>query len=203
MLLHGRGANEATIIGLADHLPVRPGYTAVRAPIAEGNGDPMPARGSAGSRFGWPPAGPGAAAGQRPRAWSNSGSRVSSSTTAQTQPSTGQGPTVSRASLQADLLAAQQRTLRIAARTRQLETRLSELLGEKTWRASGLGAPDDIDQLNHRIITLEQQTIDLQLQLDERTQDLDAARAANRALMSQINATPTVEDPQRNAATDP
>lgn len=110
---------------------------------------------------------------------------------AQTQPSTtGQRPAVSRASLQADLLAAQQRTLRMATQTRQLETRLSELLGEKTWRASGLGVPDDIDQLNHRIVTLEQQTIDLQLQLDERTQDLDAARAANRALMTQINATP-------------
>jgi hypothetical protein len=37
----------------------------------------------------------------------------------------------------------------------------------------------------------EQQTIDLQLQLEERTQDLDAARAANRALMTQINATTT------------
>ncbi len=47
---------------------------------------------------------------------------------------------------------------------RQLEIRLSELLGEYTWRGSGLGAPDDIDQLNHRIVTLEQQTINLQLQ---------------------------------------
>lgn len=109
---------------------------------------------------------------------------------AQTQtPGTNRAPAVSRASLQADLLAAQQRTIRLAARARQLETRLSELLGERTWRASGLGAPDDIDQLNHRIVTLEQQTIALQLELDERTQDLDAARAANRALMTQINAT--------------
>lgn len=110
----------------------------------------------------------------------------------QTQPSdTHRAPTVSRASLHADLLAAQQRTIRLAARAHQLESRLSELLGEQTWRASGLGAPDDIDQLNHRIVTLEQQTIDLQLQLDERTQDLDATRAANRALMTQIKATRT------------
>lgn len=109
---------------------------------------------------------------------------------AQTQPpATGQGHAVSRASLQADLLVAQQRTIRLAARARQLETRLSELLGEQTWHASGLGAPDDIDQLNHRIVTLEQQTIALQVELEERTQDLDAARAANRALMAQINAT--------------
>lgn len=111
---------------------------------------------------------------------------------AQTQPTTtDRGPTVSRASLQADLLAAQQRTIRLAARTHQLETRLSELLGEQTWHDSGLGAPADIDQLNHRIVTLEQQAIALQLQLDERTQDLDAARAANRTLMTQINATTT------------
>jgi hypothetical protein len=111
---------------------------------------------------------------------------------AQTQPPNGHtGTAVTRASLQADLLAAQQRSIRMAARTRQLETRLSEHLGERTWRESGLGAPDDIDRLNHRIVTLEQQTVDLQLQLDERTQDLDAARAANRALMTQINATTT------------
>ena len=38
VLLHGRGSNEADIIGLADHLPAGPVYAAVRAPIAEGGG---------------------------------------------------------------------------------------------------------------------------------------------------------------------
>lgn len=38
VLLHGRGSNEADIIGLADHLPAGPTYAAVRAPIAEGGG---------------------------------------------------------------------------------------------------------------------------------------------------------------------
>jgi phospholipase/carboxylesterase len=38
VLLHGRGSNEADIIGLADHLPDGPAYAAVRAPIAEGGG---------------------------------------------------------------------------------------------------------------------------------------------------------------------
>jgi phospholipase/carboxylesterase len=38
VLLHGRGADEAGIIGLADHLPHGPSYAAVRAPIAEGGG---------------------------------------------------------------------------------------------------------------------------------------------------------------------
>ncbi|MDI6912237.1 luciferase family protein [Nocardioides sp.] len=38
VLLHGRGADEQGIIGLADHLPAGPSYAAVRAPIAEGGG---------------------------------------------------------------------------------------------------------------------------------------------------------------------
>lgn len=92
---------------------------------------------------------------------------------AQAQPPTAAaGPAVSRASLQADLRAAQQRYIRLATRIQQLDTRLSELLGEHTWRSSGLGAPDD-----------------LQLRLDERAQDLDSARATNRALMTQLDAT--------------
>jgi len=98
------------------------------------------------------------------------------------------GPTVSRASLHADLLNAQQRAARLAARVHQLEQRLSETLGQQAWRDSGLGAPDDIDQLKHQIITLEQQTVDLRLQLEERGQDLDAARAANRELITRLNA---------------
>jgi phospholipase/carboxylesterase len=38
VLLHGRGSNEADIIGLASHLAHGPAYAAVRAPIAEGGG---------------------------------------------------------------------------------------------------------------------------------------------------------------------
>jgi phospholipase/carboxylesterase len=38
VLLHGRGADEAGIIGLADHLPTGRSYAAVRAPIGEGGG---------------------------------------------------------------------------------------------------------------------------------------------------------------------
>jgi hypothetical protein len=98
------------------------------------------------------------------------------------------GPSVTRASLQADLLAAQQRCTRMAARTQQLETRLSELLGEQAWQATGLGAPTDIDQLQQRLVTLEQQIVEIRLQLEERDQDLAAARAANRELMAQLNA---------------
>lgn len=108
---------------------------------------------------------------------------------AETQPSDKPeiGPGVTRASLQADLLAAQQRCTRMAARTQQLENRLSELLGEQAWHATGLGAPTDIDQLQQCIVTLEQQIVELRLQLEERDQDLAAARTANRELMAQLN----------------
>lgn len=99
----------------------------------------------------------------------------------------GVGPAVSRSSLQADLLNAQQRSVRLTSRVQQLEQRLSDALGEHVWRESGLGAPDDIDQLNRRIVFLEQESVDLRLQLEELQQDLDAARAANRELMTRLN----------------
>lgn len=112
---------------------------------------------------------------------------------AATQPvnAAGVGPTVSRASLQTDLHNAQQRAARLAARVHQLEGRLSQALGEKAWHESGLGTPDDIDQLKHQIVTLEQHAVDLRLQLEERGQELDAARAANRELMTRLNSTAT------------
>jgi hypothetical protein len=99
----------------------------------------------------------------------------------------GAGPAVTRASLQADLLAAHEHASRLSARVRQLEKRLSEALGEQAWRESGLGAPADIDALGQKITHLEQQAIDLRLQLEERDQDLAAARNANRELMAQLN----------------
>jgi hypothetical protein len=102
---------------------------------------------------------------------------------------TGTGPAPSNASLRADLLNAQQRAARLSARVHQLEDRLSSLLGDQAWRESGLGAPAGIDTLNRHNHALEQQIIDLRLQLGERDQDLAAARAANRELMTQINVT--------------
>ncbi|MGV1010005.1 MAG: DUF6262 family protein [Dermatophilaceae bacterium] len=99
----------------------------------------------------------------------------------------GPGPAVTRASLHADLAAAGERATRLASRIRQLETRLSEVLGEQAWHESGLAVPADIDALNHKINHLQQQAVELRLQLDERDQDLAAARAANRELMAQLN----------------
>jgi len=97
------------------------------------------------------------------------------------------GPVVTRASLQADLLAAHERAVRLNTRNRHLEHRLSEALGEQVWRESGLGTPIDIDALQQRIAHLEQQVIDMRLELEERDEDLAAARATNRELMTRIN----------------
>lgn len=102
-------------------------------------------------------------------------------------PATAPGPAVTRVSLQADLLAASERAVRLTSRIRQLESRLSEALGEQAWYESGLGAPADSDALNQKINHLEQQSVELRMQIAERDQDLAAARAANRELMAQLN----------------
>ena len=65
---------------------------------------------------------------------------------------------------------------------------VSEALGDQAWRESGLGAHADIDALNRKITHLEQRIAGLRLQLDERGGELAAARAANRELMTQLNA---------------
>lgn len=109
--------------------------------------------------------------------------------TANTTPPAGEpsGSTVTKASLQTDLANAHERIRRLTSRGHQLEKRLSETLGEQTWRESGLGAPIDVDQLQQQIITLEQTVVDLRLQLEERDQDLSAARTANRELITRLN----------------
>jgi hypothetical protein len=85
----------------------------------------------------------------------------------------GAGPAMTRASLQADLLAACERAARLAARIRLLEDRLSQALGEQAWRESGLGQPDDTGQLKQQIT-----------QLIEHNEQF---RAANRELLARLN----------------
>ncbi|WP_371604930.1 DUF6262 family protein (plasmid) [Streptomyces sp. NBC_01220] len=97
---------------------------------------------------------------------------------------------VSRASLQADLTNALDRNKRLAARVRHLESRLSSQLGEAIWAESGLGTPVDIDRLQHRIALLEQELATKQGELEERTEELDASRAANRELTRSLNHRP-------------
>ncbi|MFE3001038.1 DUF6262 family protein [Nocardia sp. NPDC059246] len=96
-------------------------------------------------------------------------------------------PAVSRESLLADLVNLQARNARMAQTISTLERRLSETLGEDVWRTSGLGAPTDIDTLQRRITELEQINLDLRDELAERQDELDAARDANRELITRLN----------------
>jgi hypothetical protein len=97
---------------------------------------------------------------------------------------------VSRVSLQTDLANALERNKRLTSRVRQLENRLSSQLGDSVWDEFGLGAPVDIDQLQRRIASLEQELAAKQGELDERTEELEAARAANRELTRALNSGP-------------
>lgn len=94
---------------------------------------------------------------------------------------------VTNESLKVDLRNAQQRIARLATHNRQLEHKLSDFLGERAWLESGLGTAPDIDQLQQQITGLEQRNKALQRQLEERDGELDAARAANRELISTLN----------------
>lgn len=94
---------------------------------------------------------------------------------------------MTRASLQADLANAQDRNVRLTARVRQLEDRLSELLGDQAWKESGLGVAADIEELQRQIVQLEQTNVDHTGQLEDRQAELDAARAANRELTRALN----------------
>ena len=97
------------------------------------------------------------------------------------------GTRASRQALQADLANALERNTRQTQRISRLEKKLSHVLGDNAWRESGLGAPTDIDALQQRITSLEQQLAAAAVQLAARDDDLDAARSANRELMAQLN----------------
>ena len=96
----------------------------------------------------------------------------------------------SKHSLLADLANLREQNQRLRKQNTDLTARLSEVLGEEVFRASGIGRSDDSEALRTRIGQLEQQVLDLRQELEERTDDLDAARAANRDLIARVNRKP-------------
>ncbi len=98
--------------------------------------------------------------------------------------------TASKQSLLADLANLREQNQRLRKQNTDLTARLSEVLGEEVFRASGIGRTDDTEAFRARAGQLEQQLLDLRQELEERTDDLNAARAANRDLMSLANRTP-------------
>ena len=76
---------------------------------------------------------------------------------------------------------------RLSRRITLLERRLSEALGVHAYQASGIGAQDVTAERQRQITTLDQRVLELTAQLAERDDDLLAARAANRELMTSMN----------------
>jgi hypothetical protein len=102
-------------------------------------------------------------------------------------PTAANGAQVSRNSLLADLANIAERNARLTQQISQLEHALSQAMGQRVWKETGLGAPPDVEQLQQRILQLEQQLVDLRQILEERDDELSAARAANRELLAQAN----------------
>src|SRR5262249_50492695 len=96
----------------------------------------------------------------------------------------------SKQSLLADLANLREQNQRLRKQNTDLTARLSEVLGEEVFRASGIGRTDDTEALRARVGQLEQQVLDLRQELEERADDLTAARAANRDLMALANRNP-------------
>ncbi|MEV5975105.1 hypothetical protein [Streptomyces sp. NPDC051921] len=96
--------------------------------------------------------------------------------TAAHEPATPSGTrsTVTSVSLQTDLAHAGARSTRLTARVQQLEEPLSKTLGEEIWRASGLGPPADVAELNSRITRLEQSNVEPTRALEERQAEREA-----------------------------
>jgi hypothetical protein len=97
------------------------------------------------------------------------------------------GGTVSRRSLLADNANLRERNRRLEHHARGLEQRLSELLGTQISQRTGLGAPDEEAALREQADSLRQQILDLRKTLEERDEELAAAREANRRLMAELN----------------
>ncbi len=94
---------------------------------------------------------------------------------------------VSRASLEADNLNLAHVNQRLRQHITSLEHRLSDLLGEQAYHRTGLGAPEDLMQLQQEATSLQHQVFELRRELSERDEELAAAREAHRRLMTDIN----------------
>jgi hypothetical protein len=106
---------------------------------------------------------------------------------AATAPGTSPASTAaSRQSLLADLANLQEQNQR-RRQNLALTARLSEALGAEVFHESGIGHPGESGQLRSPIAELEQHVLGQRQQLQERTDELDAARAANRDLMALAN----------------
>ncbi|MGC4855357.1 DUF6262 family protein [Micromonospora sp. DT4] len=94
--------------------------------------------------------------------------------------------TVSRRSLLADNANLHEHARRLQRRINDLEARLSELLGAHAAECSGFSLLDTADTQDE-IDDLRQRVLDLQRIIEERDEELGAAREAHRRLMVETN----------------
>lgn len=94
---------------------------------------------------------------------------------------------ISRRSLLADIANLRAQNERLRDQKAKLADRLSESIGNQVFHDAGLSRPDEIQALRDRVTTLEQQLLDARQELRDRDDELAAARAANRELMTAIN----------------
>jgi hypothetical protein len=76
---------------------------------------------------------------------------------------------------------------RLRHQNTKLSERLSEVLGAQVVHDAGLTRTDEIGTLCERVAELEQQLLDRRQDLQDRDDELAAARAANRDLMTTLN----------------
>jgi hypothetical protein len=93
----------------------------------------------------------------------------------------------SHRSLLADLANMRAHNERLRHQNTKLRERLSEVLGEQVFHDAGLTRTDEIRTIRERVAELEQQLLDRRHELQDRDDELAAARAANRDLMTRLN----------------
>lgn len=92
-----------------------------------------------------------------------------------------------RHSLEADNLNLRATLRRQTQHIADLEARLSELLGEHAYTRTGLGAPRNHAVLEEQNHALQNEIQELRAKLQDREEELGAAREAHRQLMGQLN----------------
>jgi len=80
-----------------------------------------------------------------------------------------------------------QQNRRLAQQVSDLEDRLSELLGQQAFDRSGLGAPASTAAIHAEFEAERQTVLDLRRALEERDEELAAARETSRRLMNELN----------------
>jgi chromosome segregation ATPase len=98
-------------------------------------------------------------------------------------------PRVSHRSLLADLANARAHNERLRRQNTKLTERLSETLGTEAFHAAGLTTDEEVQTLRARVADLERQLHDARRDLNDKDDELTAARTANRDLIATLNTT--------------